>query len=107
MDLNKPHFKIGQGLILHESLNRADCDWYKPGIFYLKYRYQSGTIKAKKEDYHKTYVNSDGTYNNELVECFSLKGESLLVTENKFILAPLNEVRDDKLNVLLDINITI
>ena len=91
MDLNKPHFKIGQGLILHESLNRAD----------------SGTIKAKKEDYHKTYVNSDGTYNNELVECFNLKGESLLVTENKFILAPLNEVRDDKLNVLLDINITI
>ena len=95
-------FKINQALILHESLKRGDCDWYKPGIFYLKKRYPGGTIKATKLEIsnprNKSLINNDGTWRNELVECHNSHGELLICTEDKFIPAPIHKVREEKIN---------
>lgn len=102
-------FKINQALILHESLKRSDCDWYKPGIFYLKKRYPGGTIKATKLEIsnprNKSLINNDGTWRNELVECHNSHGELLICTEDKFIPAPIHKVREEKINILLKDNL--
>jgi len=78
-------FKIGQPLILDESL-KDRAYWYKPGIFYLKKRYPSGTVKANKQDYlkNKNLIDDDGTWKNELVECYNFEGESLICTETTY-----------------------
>lgn len=97
-------FKIGQPLILDESL-KDRADWYKPGIFYLKKRYPSGTVKANKQDYlkNKNLINDDGTWKNELVECYNFEGESLICTESKFKPAQITIalIREIKLNEIL------
>ena len=100
-------FKIGQALILDESL-KGRADWYKPGIFYLKNIYPGGTLKATQNYINKKknkHLIIDGYWKNELVECHNSYGEVLLCTENKFIPAPLEELRDEKINILLKDNL--
>jgi hypothetical protein len=98
-------FEIGQGLILNESLH-GQSEWYKPGVFYLKKRHPIGTLKATNNDLkflslRNNLISYDGYYINEIVECHNSYGEVLLCTESKFIPAPLEEVRNDKINMLL------
>jgi hypothetical protein len=99
-------YKIGQPLILDKSL-KGRADWYKPGIFYLKKRYPGGTLQAtqnvNKSENKNLIIN--GYYKNELVECHNSYGEVLLCTENKFIPAPLEEIREEKLKILLKDNL--
>ena len=101
-------YKINQPLILDESL-KDRANWYKPGIFYLKKRYPGGTIKATELEIlnprNKNLINNDGTWKNELVECHNSNGELLICTENKFIHAPIHEVREEKINILLKDNL--
>ena len=101
-------YKIGQLLILDESL-KGRADWYKPGVFYLKKRHPSGTIKATELEIsnprNKNLIKEDGTWKNELVECHNSYGEVLVCTENKFIPAPLDELREEKINTLLKDNL--
>ena len=78
--------KIAQPLILLESLKRTD--WYKPGIFYLKKIHPVGTLNK-----------------NELVECHNTYGEVLICHESKLITAPLDELREEKINILLKDNL--
>lgn len=98
-------FEIGQGLILNESLY-GQSEWYKPGVFYLEKRHPIGTLKATNNDLkflslRNKLISYDGYYINEIVECHNSYGEVLLCTESKFIPAPLEEVRNDKINMLL------
>lgn len=100
-------FKIGKALILDESL-KGRADWYKPGIFYLKKRYPAGTLKATQNDINKKETKCliiDGYWKNELVECYNSYGEVVICTENKFIPAPLEELREEKINILLKDNL--
>lgn len=101
-------YKIGQALILDESL-KDRADWYKPCVFYLKKRYPGGTIKATELEIsnprNKNLIKEDGTWKNELVECHNSHGELLRCTENKFIPAPLDKLREDKINILLKDNL--
>lgn len=69
----------------------------------LKKRHPGGTIKA--DSYEKNLINEDGTWKNELVECHNSYGEVLVCTENKFKPAPLDELREEKINILLKDNL--
>jgi hypothetical protein len=103
-------FELGQALILNKSLY-GQSEWYKPGVFYLEKRHPIGTLKATNNDLKFSSVRAlslrnklisyDGYYINEIVECHNSYGEVLLCTESKFIPAPLEEVRNDKINMLL------
>jgi len=50
---------------------------------------------------NRELINKDGYWKNELVECHNSLGEVLICTENKFKPAPLEELRDEKINTLL------
>jgi hypothetical protein len=89
-------FKINQPLILHESLK--DADWYKPGIFYFKKIHPVGTLPGFSQ-------NKDGTNIHELIECHNAYGEKLICHKSKFIPAPIHEVREEKINILLKDNL--
>ena len=98
-------FELGQALILNKSLY-GQSEWYKPGVFYLEKRHPIGTLKATNNDLkflslRNKLISYDGYYINEIVECHNSYGEVLLCTESKFIPAPLEEVRNDKINMLL------
>ena len=95
--------KIGQPLILQESLK--DADWYKPGIFYLKKIHPAGTIEIpitwfpnhiRKNTQDKNEMNK-----NELFESHNAYGEVLICHESKLISPTLDQLRDEKINILL------
>ena len=86
-------FKIGQPFILQESLK--DADWYKPGIFYLKKIHPAGTIEIQNTQ-DKNTMNK-----NELFECHNAYGEVLICHESKLISPSLDQLRDEKINILL------
>jgi len=82
-------YKIGQTFIVKESLK--DADWYKPGIFYLKKIHPAGTIEMQNK--------------YELFECHNAYGEVLICHESKLITPPLDQLRDEKINILLKDNL--
>jgi hypothetical protein len=115
-------FELNQPLILDESVKYMKADWYRPGIFYIKKRHPGGSIKANKYNHSSAdtlwlfsylrygdaeweYKNGElikeGFWKNELVECHNSSGEVLICTENKFKPAPLEELREEKINILL------
>jgi hypothetical protein len=90
-------FKIGQQFIVKESLK--DADWYKPGIFYLKKIHPAGTIKMQN-------TQDKNTMNKyELFECHNAYGEVLICHESKLINPPLDQLRDEKITILLKDNL--
>lgn len=90
-------FKINQALILHEYLKHNH--WYKPGIFYLKKIHPTGTLPGFSPS------DKNGMNINELIECHNSHGEVLICTESKFIPAPIQETREEKINILLKDNL--
>ena len=86
-------FKIGQPFIVKESLK--DADWYKPGIFYLKKIHPTGTIEIQNTQ-DKNTMNK-----NELFECHNAHGEVLICHESKLISPSLDQLRDEKINIIL------
>ena len=86
-------FKIGQPFIVKESLK--DADWYKPGIFYLKKIHPAGTIEIQNTQ-DKNSMNK-----NELFECHNANGEVLICHESKLISPTLDQLRDEKINIIL------
>jgi hypothetical protein len=90
-------YKIGQTFIVKESLK--DADWYKPGIFYLKKIHPAGTIEMQN-------TQDKNTMNKyELFECHNAYGEVLICHESKLITPPLDQLRDEKINILLKDNL--
>jgi len=90
-------FKIGQPFIVKESLKPAD--WYKPGIFYLKKIHPAGTIEMQN-------TQDKNTMNKyELFECHNAHGEVLICHESKLINPPLDQLRDEKIKILLKDNL--
>lgn len=90
-------FKIGQPFIVKESLK--DADWYKPGIFYLKKIHPAGTIEMQN-------TQDKNTMNKyELFECHNAYGEVLICHESKLIAPSPDQLRDEKINILLKDNL--
>jgi len=98
-------FKIGQPFIVKESLK--DADWYKPGIFYLKKIHSAGTIEMQNT-INKNIMNKYELFElnkYELFECHNAHGEVLICHESKLISPSLDQLRDEKINILIKDNL--
>lgn len=88
-------FNIGQALIIHDSL-KGRADWYTDDIYYVIKRHPKGSLK-------NTNPSDESGFNiNDIIEVETLSGINLIAHESKFIIAPKNIVREEKLNELLN-----
>jgi len=91
-------FKIGQSIILNEKISHIS--WYVPDILHVKKIYEPGTIVASK-------IGITGDINDmnfyEIIECInSITGKSSLYHESKLLPFPLQRLRDERIDELLD-----
>lgn len=91
-------FNIGQALIIHDSL-KGRADWYTDDIYYVIKRHPKGFLKNTT---NQSGYDESGFNINDLIEVETLSGINLIAHESKFIIAPKNIVREEKLNELLN-----
>ena len=92
-------FKVGQVIILREDLSHTT--WYTKDRFCVQKIHHPGTLRVD----NKIGVTRDQNDMNfyELIECVNLvTGVSSLYHETKFILYPLQSLRDERIDMIFE-----
>lgn len=89
-------FKIGEGLKIHEILNREGVNWYSDDIYYVVGYISAGTL------YHNTNKNAYEKCIYDLILTKTICGKELTSHRSRFYLfKSLEETRDEKLKQLI------